>query len=208
MHDLPFQILFLGEDSTWQNISARFDDNGRPRLRVHRAQSLNELFLVLAGGTWHAAAIDAHAWNYQGLHCIDKLRSEYPAFPILALYSSSEVGLALKAKNSGASRCLLLDHLSQDAVHVAVLSCLSEKKSESHLRKAPPVQLTFNIPDSSIAASKNLAISHALNNLLCVITANADMLDEHVGSTGPGSHSLVEIKKAAKSASELMRLLK
>jgi glutamine synthetase type III len=59
-----------------------------------------------------------------------------------------------------------------------------------------------------MATSKAQVLSHALNNLLCVITANADILSEHVDASGPGVRSLEEIKKAAKAASDLMRLLK
>lgn len=209
MYDSAFQVLFLGEDLAWSKVSQSLVDAPRFNLRVHRVQSLNELFLILAAGNWHAAALDVHAWNFQGLHYVDKVRSEYPAFPVLALYSTSAIDLPSKAKNMGASRCLPLEQLSAESVHAAVLSCLSEKKSESHLRKAPPVQLTFNIPDNpSLASSKAQIISHALNNLLCVITANADILAEHLNSSGPGAHSLSEIKKAAKSASDLMRMLK
>jgi CheY-like chemotaxis protein len=209
MYDSSFQVLFLGEDPAWSKVASWQNEAAHLNLKVHRTQSLNELFLVLAGGSWHAAVIDIQAWNFQGLHYVDKIRSEYPAFPILALHSLSAQDLALKAKNSGASRCLALENLTADAVHLALLSCLSEKKSQSHLQKASPMQLTFNIPDgASFDSSKNQVISHALNNLLCVITANADILAEHVGPTGPGVHPLLEIKKAAKSASDLMRLLK
>jgi predicted ABC-type ATPase len=71
------------------------------------------------------------------------------------------------------------------------------------------MQLSFNPPDpSSSASSKTQVISHALNNLLCVITANADVLSEQISHDGPGEHSLSEIRRAAKSASDLMRLLK
>jgi len=209
MYDSDFQILFLGEDLAWSKVSQALADAPRVSLTIHRAQSLNELFLILAGGTWHAVLIDVHAWNFQGLHYIDKVRSEYPAFPIFALYSSSMFDLAAKANNVGASRCLLLEQFSADSLHSAVLSCLSEHKSQSYSRKATPVQLTFNIPDSSsLPSSKARIISHALNNLLCVITANADILAEHLNGSGPGVHSLAEIKKAAKSAADLMRQLK
>ena len=70
------------------------------------------------------------------------------------------------------------------------------------------MQVTFNIPDSTTSSTRAQVISHALNNLLCVITANADILSEHVDASGPGVRSLSEIKRAAKSASDLMRLLK
>jgi len=209
MHDQSFQILYLGEDLAWSKISTSLTDAARLNLKIHRAQSLNELFLILAGGVWDAAAIDVQAWKYQGLHYVDKIRSEYPAFPILAVCPILESDLALKAKTSGASRCLPLEQFTPEAIHLAVLSCVSEKKSQSHLRKAPPMQVGFEVPDSASAmASKNQVISHALSNLLCVISANADVLAEHVEPSGPGVHSIAEIKKAAKSAADLMRLLK
>jgi hypothetical protein len=210
MHDSAFHVLFLGEDRAWSRVSQCLLDAPRLNLKIHRAQSLNELFLVLAGGSWHAAAIDLHAWDYQGLHYVDKLRGEYPAFPILALYFASANDLGLKARNSGASRCLPLETLTAEAIHLAVLSCLSEKKSQSHLPRASSAPLNYGVTDTSSSAtsSKTQVISHALNNLLCVINANADILAEQLGASGPGVRSLSEIKKAAKSASELMRLLK
>jgi len=209
MHDSAFHVLFLGEDRAWTRVSQCLVDAPRLNLKIHRAQSLNELFLVLAGGAWHAAALDLHAWNYQGLHYVDKLRGEYPAFPILALYFASANDLGLKARNSGASRCLPLETLTAEAIHSALLSCFSERKSQSHLRKAPVTPLSYGITDASSSASTNTqVISHALNNLLCVISANADILSEQLGASGPGVRSLSEIKKAAKSASDLMRLLK
>ena len=71
------------------------------------------------------------------------------------------------------------------------------------------MQLSYEVPNSgSEVSSKNQVISHALSNLLCVITANADVLADRVGSSGPEGRSLAEIKKAAKSAADLMRLLK
>ena len=209
MSDTVFQILFLGEDPAWAALTQALSVCPKVALRIHRAQSLNELFLVLAGGQWHAVVLDIHAWNFQGLHYVDKVRAEYPAFPILALYSSRVNELDAKAKKVGATRCIPLESLSAEDLHSSVLSCLSDNKSNGHLRKASQMQLTFNLPDGTAAGSnKTQAISHALNNLLCVITANADMLEEHVSHTGPGVRSLAEIKRAAKSAADLMRFLK
>jgi hypothetical protein len=61
---------------------------------------------------------------------------------------------------------------------------------------------------SGYPSSKNQLLTHALNNLLCVISANADLLEEFLDPSGPGSHSLAEIKKAAASAAALMRSIK
>jgi hypothetical protein len=209
MHDSAFHVLFLGEDRAWTRVSQCLADAPRLNLKIHRAQSLNELLLVLAGGAWHAAALDLHAWNYQGLHYVDKLRGEYPAFPIFALYFASANDLGLKATNSGASLCLPLETLTAEAIHSAIVSCLTERKFQSHLRKAASTPFGYGVPEisSSTASSKTQVISHALNNLLCVINANADILAEQLGASGPGVRSLSEIKKAAKSVSDLMRFL-
>ena len=209
MYDSAFQILFLGEDRPWAKVSQSLAEAPSVPAKVHRARALNELFLVLAGGSWHAVVFDVHAWNFQGLHFVEKVRSEYPAFPVIALYSHSVSGLHSKAIHSGASRCLAVDHFTAEALHEAVLSCLSENKSKSHLRKGSQMPLPLVGPaGAEHTASKNQVISHALNNLLCVITSNADILADHLQSSGPDIHSVAEIKKAAMSAAELMRHLK
>ena len=59
-----------------------------------------------------------------------------------------------------------------------------------------------------LPVSKVDAISHAVNNLLCVINANADILSDQLDSTHNATRSVTQIKKATKSAADLMRLLK
>lgn len=209
MYDSVFQILFLGEDRPWAKVSQALAEAPGVPVKVHRTRSLNELFLVLAGGNWHAVVFDTHAWNFQGLHFVEKVRAEYPAFPVVALYSPSVSGLHAKAIHSGASRCLAVEHFTADALHEAVLSCLSDNKSKSHQVRSSQMPINLAGPDGiEAAASKNQIISHALNNLLCVITSNADILADHLQSSGPDIHSVAEIKKAAKSAAELTRHLK
>lgn len=207
MSNSPFHLLYLGEDLAWSKLSQALANAPRASVRIHRAQSLNELFLVLAGGRWHAVALDAHAWNFQGLQYVDKVRSEYPSLPILALCSSSVNDLENKATNAGASSTLALESLNSDSLLSAIFSTLADLHSHSYVRKDSAVQPSFDLPNSS-PNNRTQAISHALNNLLCVITANADLLAEHVPHSSPGERSLTEIKKAAKSASDLMRQLK
>jgi len=207
MSNSPFHLLYLGEDRAWSRLSQALAAAPRASIKTHRAQSLNELFLVLAGGRWHAVALDVHAWNFQGLHYVDKVRSEYPSLPILALYSSAVTDLANKATNVGASHTLALEDLDTDTFLSAIFSSLADLHPYSQPRKDSSVITAFNLSDTT-PSSRTQAISHALNNLLCVITANADLLAEHVPHDSTGERSLIEIKKAAKSASDLMRQLK
>ncbi|HTZ32048.1 MAG TPA: hypothetical protein VMH31_06305 [Methylomirabilota bacterium] len=207
MSNSPFHLLYLGEDRAWSRLSQALAAAPRASIKTHRAQSLNELFLVLAGGRWHAVALDVHAWNFQGLHYVDKVRSEYPSLPILALYSSAVTDLANKATNVGASHTLALEDLDTDTFLSAIFSSLADLHPYSQPRKDSSVITAFALSDTT-PSSRTQAISHALNNLLCVITANADLLAEHVPHDSTGERSLIEIKKAAKSASDLMRQLK
>lgn len=209
MFDSDFQILFLGENSSWSTVSQALAAATPAGLHVHRLDSIADLFRSLADGRWHAVLLDVHAWNYLGLHFVEKIRSEYPAFPILALYSPSVPELESKALTSGASRCLPLDGLTADSLRRAMTSCIADQKSQSHLRKATQMQLSFNAPDATVLpSSRNQVITHALTNLLCVITAHADILSDQLNSTGPGSHGLAEIKKAAQSATALLHQIK
>jgi DNA-binding NarL/FixJ family response regulator len=205
MSNSPFHLLYLGEDLAWSKLSQALAAAPRASIKTHRAQSLNELFLVLAGGRWNAVALDVHAWDFQGLHYVEKVRSEYPSLPILALHSSSVNDLANKAKNVGASRTLAFESLNSDTLLSAIFSTLADL--HPHVRRDLSVLSSFDLPEAT-PGSRNRAISHALNNLLCVITANADLLAEHVSHSSTGEHSLTEIKKAAKSASDLMRQLR
>jgi len=209
MSNSPFYLLFLGEDLAWSKLSQALAACARHSVKLHRAQSLNELFLVLAGGRWHAVALDAHAWNFQGLHYVDKVRSEYPFLPILALYSSAVHDLHNKATNVGASRCIALEALDTDTLFSAIFAIMADLHPNSHSRKDSSTGSVLGHTDPPLpVSSRTQAISHALNNLLCVITANADLLDEHISGSSHGQRSLTEIKKAAKSASDLMRYLK
>jgi hypothetical protein len=211
MQDSVFQVLFLGENCAWAKLSQSFhlgDD-----LRVQRLDSLADLFRSLTEGRWHALAIDVNAWNFQGLHYVDKVRSEYPSFPIVAIHSGSE--LDKKAQICGASQCIGLHELTADTLHAAVASSLAAAKSKFLLQKSAEKMME---PSASVAMtfSKNQVITHALNNLLCVIAANAELLSDKLAAAADGPslrleadvRPLTEIKKAAKSAAALMRHLK
>jgi DNA-binding NarL/FixJ family response regulator len=209
MQDSLFQILFLGENSSWSQLSQALAASPQAPLQLQRLDSLADLFHALAAGRWHALAVDIHSWNFQGLHYVEKVRSEYPAFPIIALYSPSVREIAKKAVTSGASRCLSLSELSAETLHAAIASTLSDSKSQFILERGPQMQLPAqDFAGAAISLSKNQVITHALSNLLCVISANADLLADKLNGTGPDPRPLSEIKKAAQSAAALMRHLK
>ena len=199
MYDPVFQILFLGENPSWLRVSHALAEAPEAPLRVHRSQSPAEFLRLLAAGRWDALAIDLHAWSFQGLRIVQKIRAEYPAIPVFALLYPSVKDLDKKAQQAGASHCLSLNQLTADVLHTALLAAHSENKTQAHLAPDDP-QHAERFPGHRMNA-----ISHALNNLLCVISANADVLADRLDGSDPGAHSVAEIKKAAKAAADLMR---
>lgn len=207
MYDPVFQILFLGENPSWLRVSNALAEAPDTPLHVHRSQSPTELLRLLAARRWDALAVDLHAWSFQGLRLVQKIRSEYPAIPVFALLYPSVKDLDKKAQQAGASHCLSLNQLTADMLHTALLAVHSANKTQAHLRNGSPMDLAPGDPrhDERFPVNRMGAILHTLNNLLCVISANADILAEHLTDSDPAAHNVAEIKKAAKSAADLMR---
>jgi DNA-binding NarL/FixJ family response regulator len=202
-----FRCLFLGENPSWLKITKALAQSPFVSLTVQRAYSFDDACHALSTGPGDALALDLHASNFQALDSIQKFRSELPVFPILALVDPSAQDLATKALRAGASRCLSLHDLTAETMHRAIRSLIPERKTQPAVQKDSDVGLYFR-KDSAHPPSRAEVVSHAVNNLLCVINANADVLADHFADSTLAAHSVHEIKKAAKSAADLIRSLK
>ena len=209
MSDNVLNILFLGERPSWLKLSQAILEAPDVPLRVHRAQSPSDAFRMLYARKWDALTIDLHAWSFQGLLSLQKIPSEYPAMALIAPVYPTVKELEKRAVQAGASRCLSLDKLTARELHAAIVSIIIEKKAEFQNQKGQEMQLERALSgEDPLHRSKVELVSHALNNLLCVISAYADILADQVPGPEPAVRSINEIKKAAKSASDLMRHLK
>lgn len=203
------QILFLGENPSWLKLSQAMAETPDVPIHVHRAQSPSDAFRVLSTQRWDALAIDLHAWSFQGLLSLQKIRSEYQAMPLIALVYPTVKDLDKRAIEAGASRCLTLDGLTARGLHAAVISVALERKSELQDQKGAQMVPELSMQrDSALPPARIELVAHALNNLLCVISAYADILADQVGGPEPAVRSISEIKKAAKTASDLTRQLR
>ena len=202
-----FRCLFLGENPSWLKITKALAQSPFVSLTVQRAYSFDDACHTLSTSPGDALALDLHASNFQALDSIQKFRSELPVFPILALFDPSAQDLATKALRAGASRCLSLHDLTAETMHHAIRSLIPERKTQPAVQKDSDVGLYFR-KDSAHPPSRAEIVSHAVNNLLCVINANADVLADHFADSTLAAHSVHEIKKAAKSAADLIRSLK
>jgi DNA-binding NtrC family response regulator len=202
-------VLFLGETSSWNRLSQSLHDSPDVPLRVHRFDSLGDLFKTLSNGHFQAIVVDIHAWKFRGLHYLEKVRSRYPVFPLLALHNSAVADLASKAAACGASRCFPLDQLSASVLYDALTSMLDDIRTQ--FRNDEDLRLDLLPPQSeggTLSFSKTQIITHALSNLLCVISANADLLSDSLnGSAAIAARPITEIKKATRSAAFLLRHL-
>jgi Mg2+ and Co2+ transporter CorA len=91
----------------------------------------------------------------------------------------------------------------------ALVTAINTETLRNSPRKVSPMSFPFEQNSSDhLTANKLDAISHAVNNLLCVISANADILSDQLDATHNATRSLTQIKKATKNASDLIRLLK
>jgi len=91
----------------------------------------------------------------------------------------------------------------------ALVTAINTETLRNSSRKVSPMSFPFEQSFSDrLPANKLDAISHAVNNLLCVISANADILTDQLDPTHHATRSLTQIKKATKNASDLIRLLK
>lgn len=206
MDNVVLRILFLGENPSWSKLSQAMLETPDAPLHLHRAQSPADAFRALSTEDWDALAIDLHAWSFQALISLQKIRSEYPAMPLIALAYPAVKDVEKRAVEAGASRCVKLDQLTAWGLHAAVISIAMERQTELQQQKGPEVQPESATPkESQSPAAKIEVVSHALNNLLCVISAHADILSEQVVGPEPAVRSISEIKKAAKSAADLMR---
>jgi predicted ABC-type ATPase len=75
------------------------------------------------------------------------------------------------------------------------------------LRKTLQAQPANGTGKELVPETKIELVSHAVHNLLCVISANADILADQIDGSHPAARSVDQIKKAAKAAAELMRQL-
>jgi hypothetical protein len=132
-------------------------------------------------------------------------RSFHP-FPFSPSLILSAQDLATKALHAGASCCLSLHDLTAETIHHAIRSFTAHAQTQSLHRRHADVTPYF-LKDSAHPPSRAEVVSHAVNKLLCEINANADVLADHFADSNLAARSVHEIKKAAKSAADLIRSL-
>jgi DNA-binding NarL/FixJ family response regulator len=102
---------------------------------------------------------------------------------------------------------LLLALQLHSVVHDAAIVARTSKKPVAALRKTLQAQPANGTGKELVPETKTELVSHAVHNLLCVISANADILADQIDGSHPAARSVDQIKKAAKAAAELMRQL-
>lgn len=205
------QVLFLGELPFWLKISQSIVEAPAAPFQVHRSPSLRDALRRLDGEQWQALLLDLSHPSAQELLAARKLHDGLATLPVVALLPINDAQFQNAAAAAGAATSLVLSDVSAASLQHAVVSAINSNTLSMSHRKGAPVNLpleTAAVGMDRLPTAKIDAISHALNNLLCVINANADILTDQLDATHNAVRSVSQIKKATKSAADLMRLLK
>jgi len=205
------QVLFLGELPFWLRISQSVVEAPGASFEIHRSASLRDALRRLDSERWQALLLDLSHPSAQELLAARKLHTGISSIPVIALLPISDAQFQTAASVAGAAVSLLLEEVNSVSLQTAVLSAINSNgnKDRKNSRKGSSMLYAHVSEDfDRLPAAKVDAISHAINNLLCVINANADILIDQLDNAHNASRSVSQIKKATKSAADLMRLLK
>lgn len=209
MSNSESQVLFLGELPFWLKISQSVVEAPAASFEIHRSSSLRDALRRLDSERWQALLLDLSHPSAQELLAARKLHTGISAIPVVALLPIADPQFQNAANAAGATTSLVFNDVNSTSLQNAVNSAISSSAPRKSSRKVVPMPFS---PDSQnldrFPAAKVDAISHAINNLLCVINANADILTDQLEATHNAVRSVSQIKKATKSAADLMRLLK
>jgi len=203
------QVLFLGELPFWLKISQSVVEAPAASFEIHRSSSLRDALRRLDAERWQALLLDLSHPSAQELLAARKLHTGINSIPVVALLPIADPQFQKAANAAGAATSLLLNEVNSATLQNAVVSAINSASARKSVRKGLPMQLSLDSTGlDRLPTAKVDAISHAINNLLCVINANADVLTDQLEATHNAIRSVSQIKKATKSAADLMRLLK
>jgi len=211
MSNASSQVLFLGELPFWLKISQSIVEAPSAPFQIQRSPSLRDALRRLDAEEWQALLLDLSHPSAQELLAARKLHDGLGSVPLVALLPIADPQFQSAASIAGAACSLQLAEVSAASLQHAVVTAINSTTLRLSYRKG--MHMTLPLEQNAagmdrLPSSKLDAISHAINNLLCVINANADILTDQLDSTHNGVRSVSQIKKATKSAADLMRLLK
>jgi hypothetical protein len=211
MSSASSQVLFLGELPFWLKISQSIVEAPVVSFQIHRSPSLRDALRRLGSEQWQALLLDLSHPSAQELLAARKLHDGMGAVPLIALLPIADLQFHAAADSAGAAAKIVLNDVSAASLQRAVVSASKGHSPHNPKTKGTPMTVPFDptaVSMDRLQPSRLDAISHAINNLLCVINANADILTDQLDATHNAVRSVTQIKKATKSAADLMRLLR
>jgi len=203
------QVLFLGELPFWLKISQSVVEAPAGSFEIHRSSSLRDAIRRLVNERWQALLLDFSHPSAQELLAARRMHTGISSIPVVALLPIADPRFQNAADTAGAAISLVLSDVNSASLQHAVISAIGANKNRKGFRKGSSMQFPLDSQSlERLPSAKVAAISHAINNLLCVINANADILIDQLDNAHNASRSVSQIKKATKSAADLMRLLK
>lgn len=209
MFDSALQVLFLGETSVWWKVAQAIVEAPNTSLEVHRAATVRDAMRSLVSRKWDAVLVDFSDSQNENFLSVPRMFPDGHAIPMLAIVPKLGGEAERRATLIGATACLGVDQISTERLQQAVRAAIERK---AILGGAGKIERTDSVRAENggpmYPVTKIEAVSHALNNLLCIISANADILAEQPQASQNAERSILQIKEATKNAATLMRSLR
>lgn len=104
----PLEVVFIEDNpSDLLVIQSLLDEIDRPKIHLTQVDSLRDGLALLRRRRFHAALLDLHLPDSQGIATVDRIRQEAPELPLIVLTGTSDTRLVSEILSKGAQDYLL-----------------------------------------------------------------------------------------------------
>jgi diguanylate cyclase (GGDEF)-like protein len=168
------------------------------RLEIRFADRLETAIAETAGEEWDVVLLDLGLPDSWGLDTFRRFRTTAPEVPVIVLTGVASEELGLEALREGAQDYLVKGTFDGSLLGRAALYAIERSRLEARLRNAEKMEAVGTLAGG---------IAHDFNNLLSAILGYEEFVRAALPPDSPARSDLIEIRRAAETASALTRQL-
>jgi two-component system cell cycle sensor histidine kinase/response regulator CckA len=160
----PLEVVFIEDNpSDLLVITARLEEVERPKVHLTHVSSLREGLTLLRRRRFHAALLDLHLPDSQGIGTVDRLRQEAPELPLIVLTGSSDSGLVSQILAKGAQDYLVKQDVTGLLLAKAILYAIERHRVAVELDRR-----TRKLAESESRIREQAALIHEARDAILV----------------------------------------